>query len=549
MTSALAELRPVAIRQPRCITAVAAWTQLLGQERVLAAHAAAQRYGVNTEALTRSLAAALLPETTAEVADIVRIAARHRVPVYPISTGRNWGYGSSLPVADGCAIVDLSRLNRIVACDAELGLVTVQPGVTQQQLADFLDERGLPFLVPVTGAGPDCSLLGNALERGYGLTPHADHFGALTSLEAVLPDGSVYRPALTELGGATVDRAFKWGLGPYLDGLFSQGNFGIVTEATIALARRPERVEGFFFTVRRAADLEAATAAVQDLLRTLGPVVGGINLMNARRVVAMLEPFPKEQVSPGSVMPPELVDALARRHGATAWLGVGALYGAAPIVAAARAIIRRRLKSVAGRLVFLTPEKASRIRRLLSWVPGLRSSRLYHRTERLEALLRHLAGRPSDIALPLAYWKSGRLPPPGGRHHPARDGCGLLWYAPLVPLRPAAVRSYVEMVERICPQHGMEPLITLTSLSERCFDSTVPLLFDRASADDAARAHACQRALLAAGQEAGFLPYRLGVHSMKEWIDPALPCWRFSSALKQAVDPHGILAPGRYGRP
>ena len=58
------------------------------------------------------------------------------------------------------------------------------------------------FLVPVTGAGPDCSLLGNnALERGCGIMPHAAHFGAVTWLEAVLPDGSVYQGSLSALGG------------------------------------------------------------------------------------------------------------------------------------------------------------------------------------------------------------------------------------------------------------------------------------------------------------------------------------------------------------
>ena len=79
------------------------------------------------------------------------------------------------------------------------------------------------------------------LERGYGITPYADHFAAVTALEAVLPDGRIYRSALSELGGATVDRAYKWGIGPYIDGLFAQGNFAVVTNMTIALAPRPVR--------------------------------------------------------------------------------------------------------------------------------------------------------------------------------------------------------------------------------------------------------------------------------------------------------------------
>ena len=71
--------------------------------------------------------------------------------------------------------------------------------------------------------------MANALERGYGVTPLVDHFGAVTDLEAVLPDGSLYRSALREAGGDEVARLFKWGIGPYSNGLFTQSGFGIVT--------------------------------------------------------------------------------------------------------------------------------------------------------------------------------------------------------------------------------------------------------------------------------------------------------------------------------
>ena len=90
-------------------------------------------------------------------------------------------------------------------------------------------QNNLPFLVPVTGAGPSCSLLGNALERGYGITPHSDHFAAVTALRAVLPSGEIYQSAIAEAGGKDVDYAYKWGVGPYLDGIFTQSSLGIVT--------------------------------------------------------------------------------------------------------------------------------------------------------------------------------------------------------------------------------------------------------------------------------------------------------------------------------
>ncbi len=107
----------------------------------------------------------------------MRIAQRQGIAIYPISTGRNWGYGTSLPAQDDCVILDLSRLQKIHHFDAELGVVTLEPGVTQGMLAAYLYAGNHPFMVPVTGAGPQCSLVGNALERGYGITPHTDHWG------------------------------------------------------------------------------------------------------------------------------------------------------------------------------------------------------------------------------------------------------------------------------------------------------------------------------------------------------------------------------------
>ena len=185
-----------------------AWSELLGRDRVLAGADAQREYGACTTAAERRLAGALRPKDAASIPSVLRIARDHRVPVYAISTGRNWGYGTALPVRDDCVILDLSGLRRISAFDAETGVVTVEPGVTQAMLAEFLDRGGHRFLVPVHGAGPDCSILGNAIERGYGITPHTDHFGAVLALEAVLADGSVYRSPLPELAGAAGAPAF-----------------------------------------------------------------------------------------------------------------------------------------------------------------------------------------------------------------------------------------------------------------------------------------------------------------------------------------------------
>ena len=104
------------------------WQHVLGAEQVLDANQAVRAYGGDTSGSTRTILAALRIHAADTLPQVMRIANRYRVPVYPISTGNNWGYGSALPVRDGCVVLDLSPLRQILDFDAELGVVTLEPG-------------------------------------------------------------------------------------------------------------------------------------------------------------------------------------------------------------------------------------------------------------------------------------------------------------------------------------------------------------------------------------------------------------------------------------
>ncbi|PSF06489.1 FAD-linked oxidase [Marinobacter halophilus] len=527
-----------------CIeSAIAEWVTILGEPGVVAA--SAEDFGASTIGARRSIPAVLRPENQEQVSAILQVAQRWQVAIYPVSTGNNWGYGSANPVEDGCVILDLSRLDRIRDFDPELGVVTVEPGVTQGALRHFLDNHEGNYLVPVTGAGPTCSILGNALERGYGITPITDHFSAVTKIEAILPDGSVYRTPLSELGGEEVDGLFKWGIGPYLDGLFSQGNFGVVVSITIALAPVPDTVTAFFFSTKDDARLEALVPAVRAVLRTLGGPVVAINLLNNQRMLSMMTPFPEDKAVDG-VLPAHEVERLANSHGVPAWSGVGAIYASKEVAQAARRTLRRLLGPVTDRLVFINRRRINTARTIARVLPGRFATKVLGMADTLSGALDIMHGTPNDVALALAYWRSGTLPAAGQPKNPARDGCGLIWFAPLVPIRGKDVRRYINMIERICPQYGVNPLITLTTINDRCFDSTVPLLFDRRDTDATARANDCYRALCDAGRKEGFLPYRLNVDAMGILNSGDSAFTRLASQLKAAVDPNYILAPGRY---
>lgn len=519
------------------------WRAHLGASRVLGA-AAQTKYGTDTSGVVRRIAGALLVEDRGQVPDLVRIAAQYKVPLYPISTGLNWGYGAALPVRDDCVILDLSELTAIVDFDPELGVVTVEPGVTQAMLREYLDAHGYPFLVPVTGAGPQCSLMGNALERGYGVTPQTDHFGAVTDLEAVLADGSIYRTALSEVGGENLARLFKWGLGPYSAGLFTQSGLGVVTKISILLARRPACVKALLFSLKEDRLLEPAIGRIGQILSGLPGTVGAINLMNQRRVLAMSAPYPWDRLGADGLIQESVLTEMGGQYQIFPWTGFGTLYGSRRIVAAAERDIRHALRGVASRLVFLSQPQAALIAAIARFLPGGMGQRLRRSTAMLAKSLQLVEGRPNEAALPLSYWQYRGQPK--SPMNPARDGCGLIWYSPLVPMQGQVGRQYVDMVSRVAKAHGIEPLITFTSVGDRIFDSTVPLLFDKAIPGSIARAQTCFDTLLAEGRTLGCFPYRLGVSAMGVVGDNPGPAGVFHRRLRKALDPDGILAPGRY---
>lgn len=524
--------------------AIRDWQALLGNDNVLIGSAAQAAYGADTTGARCTIPAGIRVSDRALLPEAVRIAQRCGRSLYPISTGRNWGYGTALPVRDGCVIVDLSGMDQIVFTDHEMGVVSVEPGVTQAMLAAHLEEKGLPFMVPVTGAGPSCSLVGNALERGYGITPHTDHFAAVTDLEAVLPDGSIYMTAMREAGGDDLARLFKWGIGAYSAGLFSQSGFGIVTQMSIQLARRPECIKVCLFSLKDDALLEAAVARIRTIIGKLPGTVGGINLMNRHRVLAMSAPYPADRVV-GGLIPADVIAELGGQYQIMPWTGFGTLYGTRRMVAAAQKEIRQALAGVASRLLFLTPSHADTLLKGARWIPGLAGKRLGSTAATLARSLELVAGRPNETALPLAYWRnrSNQVSTP---RDPARDGCGLIWYAPLVPMRPQGAREFVDMVTKVTRDFEIEPLLTFTSLSDKLFDSTVPLLFDRADQDSTDRAHACYLKLIECGKDKGWFPYRVGVGGMQALADVTPNSRAFHERLRQGIDPHDLMAPGRY---
>ncbi|WP_229904400.1 FAD-binding oxidoreductase [Lentzea cavernae] len=186
----------------------------------------------------RTITEVLRPASADEVVEIVRSGRR---PLHPVSTGRNWGLGSGLPVDDGAAVLDLSRLDRVRALDLERGYAVVEPGVTQGALAELL--RGTPRIFNLTTSSLRTSVIGNVLERGVGV--HRARAEDLVGLEVVLADGRREHVGWWP-GTSAVPRPHA--AGPGLTHLFTQSSFAVVTAAVVRLLPRPEEVRVLPFT-------------------------------------------------------------------------------------------------------------------------------------------------------------------------------------------------------------------------------------------------------------------------------------------------------------
>lgn len=189
----------------------------------------------------RIASGAVAPKTAEEVQAIVRIANEHGIPLYPISTGKNLGYGGAAPVYSGSVVLDLKRMNRIIEVDDVNHHCIVEPGVSYFDLYEYIQKNNLKVWIdcPDPGWG---SLVGNALDRGVGYTGprYRNHFDAHCGMEVVLPNGEMIRTGMGAMPGAKTWPQFKNGFGPLIDGIFSQSNFGVVTKMGFWLMPQPE---------------------------------------------------------------------------------------------------------------------------------------------------------------------------------------------------------------------------------------------------------------------------------------------------------------------
>lgn len=492
------------------------------------------------------------PGSAEEVAAVVRAAAVHGISLWPCSRGRNWGYGSATPAMDNTVVLHLERLNRVLEVHPRLAYAVVEPGVTYRQLREHLEAHHPDLWCDCTDGTPDGSVIGNALERGLGTTHYADHFGTLCGLEVVLASGEIVRTG----GGPSNCKTWnthKWGVGPYLEGLFSQSGFGVVTKAGIWLIPKPEAYLSFTFDLRNAADLPTLIEIIRDL-QLHQVVTSAVHVVNDVVSLAVMSQYPAGLPDSCSRLSDALRARMRRQFGIACWSFGGGLLGTADAVRSAKKTLRRRLRGL-GRLTFLGDRTIRHVETLARWRtrPLLRSvidraaRALFAKSPEMLLAAPHihsvLKGIPSDYFARHAYFKS-RKPKPD-LAHPDRDDVGLIWFAPIAPMTAEHIAEVNALCEPLFDHHGFDYYVALLVQNARSMVFLTCIFYVKDDASQTSRAQALHAELGAAVARAGYQQYRMSVGDMHTLNASAPEFVALLRRIRGAIDPCHVIAPGK----
>src|SRR5271154_2064369 len=216
---------------------------------------------------------AVLPETTAQVVDVLRYCAANKIKVVPRGAGTSLS-GGALPLADG-VLLGMGKFNKILEIDVANRCVVAQPGVTNLGITNAVQNLGL-YYAPDPSSQIACTIGGNVAENSGGV--HCLKYGLTTNnvigIEMVTPQGEILR-----LGGRHLDAGHYDLLGLMIG---SEGLLGIVTEVTVRILPKPQTARAVLIGFSTATGASACVAAVI----AAGIIPAGLEMMDGPAIRA-----------------------------------------------------------------------------------------------------------------------------------------------------------------------------------------------------------------------------------------------------------------------
>lgn len=486
----------------------------VGKKWVVVDEAALKRYWDDHSSVGSDLdapSAAVAPDGVEEIQAVLRIANQYRLPLWTIGTGKSVADGGPAQRQAGCVVLDLKRMNRILEVNEDLAYALVEPGVSYLQLYEHLQERKSHLWIDCAAVGWG-GVIGNALEHGVGYTPYADHFLMQCGMEVVLADGTVVRTGMGAMPKSTAWQLFKYGYGPWVDGMFTQSNFAVVTKMGIWLMPAPPAYKPFMVTLPREEDLH-------DAMEILRPLKVNMVIPNSVVVAHVLYEVAvqrtRSQCHAGTEpIPKDALRTLAKELDLGWWNAYGALYGIPEGVEKTWEIVEASFRRIPGVKFYFKDDRAGDP----GW--GYR-----------EKLMR---GVPNMTELGIVNWAGG----------------GYTTVTPMAPISGDDAVKLYRMMHEITHAHGFDYIGEFVA-TWRAMINVLMLMFDQADSATRARAHACSKAIILEAAKAGYGELKAHPEFMDvvaatyDGFDGSLS--KVHRRLKQELDPNGILSPGKSG--
>ncbi|RFA09099.1 FAD-binding protein [Subtercola boreus] len=464
--------------------------------------------------------AVLVPGTTEEVQAIVRIANEYLIPVHAVSTGKNLGYGGSAPRTAGSVVLHLgARMNRILEVNDKYGYALVEPGVTYYDLYDYIQEHKLNLWIDA----PDLawgSIVGNTMDRGVGYTPYGNHSMWKCGLEVVLPDGDLLRTGLGGLPGSNAWQLFAPGFGPSPDNMFEQSNYGIVTKLGIQLMQPPPAAQTFQITFENADDIQAIIDTVLPLRINMAPLQNVPVLRNIFLDAAQVSTREEWYTGDGPI-PDDVIKTMQKELNLGYWNFYGTVYGPPPIIDMYLSIIEGAFSQIPGAKFYTTDTRPH--------TADDRGAHTLHDRHKINT------GVPTTEEANVFNW----IP-----------NAGHFFFSPIsAPDGEDAARQFKavkSLADEYVKDYAAQFIIGLREMHHISL-----LLYNTKDEASKAETLALTQQLIADGARDGYGEYRahnaLGdqVAETYSWNNHAQR--RFNEKIKDALDPNGIINPGKSG--
>ena len=161
-------------------------------------------------------------------------------------------------------IVDLSAMNKIIEVNNKSGYALLEPGVTYQQLYQYLQENDTGLWIDCDRNGQN-SVAASIAAHEFGYTAYGDHMMMQCGVEVMLADGELTRLGMGAMPGSNTWQLAKYAIGPYIDGLFTQSDLGVITKIGVWLMPAPPAYKPFMLSLRGQDDIAAAVEILRDL--------------------------------------------------------------------------------------------------------------------------------------------------------------------------------------------------------------------------------------------------------------------------------------------